>query len=513
VLGKEDCDDGNLRDGDGCSSTCTVELGFRCSVPPLPADLQIPLVARDAKATKATVTVVGPPTDYDQPNHVDFEFLPGEPIVVEDGAGPNLRIVRSAAGATATGRGKDLGMPGETFDIHRLDGTTLATVSLAGKPVFSKTRTDCDKTSLPASPGWDKCTKTVMDADSFHTWFVDHDTANHAVTWPNYFAKGDTVLKSLTLHRGSFDGATAAFNAGGTAYTFDSRYMLVDGSMPAVIGGTSPPVRVRGFFPADELGVTAASCGSTEQHNFSFTSEVRFWFEYDSSTTPGLDFSGDDDMWVYVNGHLALDIGGMHTRLQKSFDINAVNAAAWGLTDGNVYEIAIFQAERNTCDSNYWLTLQGFNTSKSVCESICGDGIIASNELCDDGKDATNPPAYGKCSADCKKRGPSCGDGKVQTDHEQCDDGVNTSVYDFNGAGCAPSCTTPPRCGDGEVQSSYEECDDGKNDGSYGTCTSKCKLAPRCGDRKVQEADGEECDDGPSGSTSCTPDCARARTR
>jgi fibro-slime domain-containing protein len=510
VLGAEACDDGNQRDGDGCSATCGVELGFRCTVPPLPADIQIPLVARDAKATKSATTVGGTPPDYDVPNHVDFEFLSGEPLVVEDGAGGNMRIARTGTGATATGRGRDLGMPGETFDVRRLDGTTLATISLAGKPVYAKTRAECDKTVFPSSGNaWDKCTKTTMDADSFHTWFVDHDVDNHAVTWPNFLSKGGTVLKSLTLRRGTFASSTAAFTAGGTGYTFDSRYMQIDGSTPPVITGTTPPLRVRGFFPADELGATAGTCQGNEQHNFSFTSEVRFWFEYDSSSTPSLNFSGDDDMWVYVNGHMALDIGGMHTRLEKSFTIDAVNAGAWGLSDGNVYEIAIFQAERNTCDSNYWLTLQGFNTSKSVCESVCGDGIVASDELCDDGDDnqSTSPPDYGKCGADCKIRGPNCGDGQVQAAHEQCDDGVNVSVYDFNGAGCAPGCIKPPRCGDGILQASNEECDDGVNDGSYGTCTSSCKLAARCGDGRVQTEGGEVCDDGPSGSNRCTPRC------
>ena len=27
-----ECDDGNLNDGDGCSSTCTIETGYQCSL-------------------------------------------------------------------------------------------------------------------------------------------------------------------------------------------------------------------------------------------------------------------------------------------------------------------------------------------------------------------------------------------------------------------------------------------------------------------------------------------------
>jgi len=32
-------------------------------------------------------------------------------------------------------------------------------------------------------------------------------------------------------------------------------------------------------------------------HNFSFTSEVRYWFSYSTSKQYTLDFTGDDDVW------------------------------------------------------------------------------------------------------------------------------------------------------------------------------------------------------------------------
>jgi fibro-slime domain-containing protein len=500
VLGVEQCDDGNKRDGDGCSHDCKIEYGYYCEQPPLPDQLAIPLVVRDFAGVDPLPAVnAGPPADYADKNHVDFELVDNEP------SGDDNAIVRRNQGATATGRGKDLGQPGETADVRHLDGRVIATVSLAGKPVFAKSRAACDKTDLPSSANnWSKCTTTVMDLDSFHTWYVDHDSQGKPVTWPNFlgrgFAKGGvgpTVVKSLTLLHGSFDAA-GAFTAGGPSYTFDSRYMLIDGTIQASDG----------FFPIDELGTEGTSCGGTA-HDFHFTSEVRFWFQYDSTTEPQLSFSGDDDVWVYVNGYLALDIGGIHGREQKSFTIDAANATKWGLASGQVYEIAVFQAERNVCASNYWLTLQGFNTSKTECASKCGDGKIASDEVCDDGanNEAKTPPDYGRCSSDCKLRGPHCGDGHVDTPQEECDDGVNLSVYDFNGRGCAPGCVKPPHCGDGKIQAPYEQCDDGTNTSTYGGCNSSCQLAPRCGDRKVQRAEGEECDDGPAGSAVCTPGC------
>lgn len=437
VLGAEACDDGNRRSGDGCSSTCTVETGFYCQQPPLPSQMQIPLVVRDFNGLDPLPSVTnGPPPDYTESNHVDFELVLDEPGGLEDGT--TSRIVRSGQGSTASGRGLDLGQPGETFAIQHLDGSPIATVSLAGKPVYSLPRSACDKTALPSSSNaWDKCTITTMDGDSFHTWYVDHATQGSPVTWPNFLGRGSTKVKRLTLLLGSF--ADATFTAGGTSYTFDSRYMLIDGTMPPVIAGTSPELRTRGFFPIDELGSTGVTCndnqGGNEPHNFHFTSEIRFWFQYAATSSPELDFSGDDDVWVYVNGHLALDIGGIHDRTAKSFVVDAANAAAWGLADGQVYEVAVFQAERNQCASNYWLTLQGFNTSRSSCESRCGDGIIASDELCDDGpNNATqSPPAYGQCGPDCRTRGAYCGDKIVQSP-EQCDDGPSGSED------CTPTC-------------------------------------------------------------------------
>jgi hypothetical protein len=78
---------------------------------------------------------------------------------------------------------------------------------------------------------------------------------------------------------------------------------------------------------------------------------------------------------------LAVDLGGVHTPVEGSVTLNAATASTLGLADGKVYEIAVFQAERQTTDSSFELTLSGFNAAPSEC-TPCGDGIMAGGGGC-----------------------------------------------------------------------------------------------------------------------------------
>ncbi|APR76406.1 Multiple EGF-like-domain protein 3 precursor [Minicystis rosea] len=246
---------------------------------------------------------------------------------------------------------------------------------------------------------------------------------------------------------------------------------------------------------------------SGQNHNFNFTSEIRYWFLFDAAKTYQLDFTGDDDVWVFLNRTLAVDLGGIHTPQSGSVTISAATAGQFGLVSGNVYEIAVFQAERQTTSSTFKLTLSGFNIAPSACKPVCGNGVATPPEQCDDG--ANNASGYGKCQPNCTW-GPRCGDG-IANGPEQCDNGVNQTAYSLTmTSGCAPGCVLPPYCGDGIAQAlDGEQCDDGINDGSYGTCTPACQRAPWCGDGVAQSAFGEECDSGKNDGSygTCAPGC------
>jgi fibro-slime domain-containing protein len=240
--------------------------------------------------------------------------------------------------------------------------------------------------------------------------------------------------------------------------------------------------------------------------NFFFTTEVRYLFHFDG-TAGSLDFYGDDDVWVFVNGKLALDLGAPHERLPGTVTVDT----KWGLTAGNTYEIAVFHADRHPRESNYQLTLSAFNTIRSVCTPRCGDGKTTAGEECDNG-DANQDGLYDGCTKDCKF-GPFCGDGE-KNGSEECDDGQNTTITSSgsDSKACGPGCKLPPRCGDKIVQTG-EECDDGSSnvDNQCGGCGSQCKLNPFCGDGKLnpEVCNGETCDDGVNigGYGYCKKDC------
>ena len=101
---------------------------------------------------------------------------------------------------------------------------------------------------------------------------------------------------------------------------------------------------------------------------------------------------------------------------------------------------------------------QGFIATTTVTISVCGDGIAAGVEICDDGF-ANNDGAYSssiagrRCKPDCSGYGPYCGDVILQSlNSEECDDG-NNSAGDL----CSPICqneedpinTTEPVSGGG----------------------------------------------------------------
>lgn len=115
------------------------------------------------------------------------------------------------------------------------------------------------------------------------------------------------------------------------------------------------------FFPIDGQGLgngpatginipIIGMIGGGPDHNYLFTTEAHTRFTYQGGEK--FTFRGDDDMWIFINDRLAIDLGGLHSAEVGSVKLDA-QAAMLGLEKGKTYSMDIFHAERHTDDSNY----------------------------------------------------------------------------------------------------------------------------------------------------------------
>lgn len=85
---------------------------------------------------------------------------------------------------------------------------------------------------------------------------------------------------------------------------------------------------------------------------YSFTTELHTNFEYKGGEV--FTFRGDDDVFVFVNGFLGVNLSGVHTAQEGSIDLDA-KATEFGLEIGQSYTFDLFQAERQPNGSNFRL--------------------------------------------------------------------------------------------------------------------------------------------------------------
>jgi fibro-slime domain-containing protein len=253
-----------------------------------------------------------------------------------------LALALAACGSpVVSGAAPDRGAP-----LAPGDPAPLVPASLDAAAVQLPDATDSPAPSPSATCG--RLVATVRDFKTSHPDF-EKDALNYGILFPG-LVKGDLGGDGKPVYAPA--GATPTTTGGAN---FDQWYRDVPGvnqafEVPLLLTEQSPgrfaydsaaffPVDGRGWPGDDRLG-----------HNFSFTTELRTQFRYRGGEK--FTFKGDDDVFVFVNHHLALDLGGMHGETSGTVDLD-VQRTGLGLVVGQSYQLHVFHAERHTLASNF----------------------------------------------------------------------------------------------------------------------------------------------------------------
>ena len=185
------------------------------------------------------------------------------------------------------------------WDDH---GIVSGTLGADGKPVYE-------------SAGG---TLTTHGQAAFDAWYHDAPGRNYPVTY----------LLPLTRQDGQ-----------GGALQYDSEAQ-------GVPYGPSVPDQGNGFFPIDDGSPDETPFGNQgKAHNYSFTVEIHTVFTYKGGEQ--FSFRGDDDVFVFIDSKLVIDLGGIHGPETAQVDVGSL-----GLTIGQTYPLDFFSAERHVTGSN-----------------------------------------------------------------------------------------------------------------------------------------------------------------
>ena len=96
------------------------------------------------------------------------------------------------------------------------------------------------------------------------------------------------------------------------------------------------------FFPIDAEGEDPVDpTGNPNHHNFSFCMEMHTNFQYQSGLI--FEFTGDDDVWVFINNKLVIDLGGVHEAISRYLSVDDLP----NMEMGKSYPLDFFQCERH----------------------------------------------------------------------------------------------------------------------------------------------------------------------
>ena len=91
------------------------------------------------------------------------------------------------------------------------------------------------------------------------------------------------------------------------------------------------------FFPIDGAGYGNEGFGRNSNFTYSFSA----FFNYNACQNEFFEFEASDDLWVFINGELVIDLGGTSTGTTQYVALDRL-----GLEDGSTIKVDLFYANR-----------------------------------------------------------------------------------------------------------------------------------------------------------------------
>ena len=326
TIAPETCDDGNLNSGDGCSETCQIEESYDCTNGVITEEDKItpylPIIIRDFRKGGS------------HSNHTAVfteELLEQYPPIC--------------------GFKKNHGLPEFGTDSTSCDSETSKVMQYLNeneKPYIT------EKTACYACP------------ESLEMWYQDVEGLNkkhlHTLYQTDY-SQTNRFVYDYKNHENTLNNLVSTSK--------DNIQMKITNNYFLPLGAetwTFYDITLDGKEDGKNIG------------NFYFTVEAKGYFKYEPDTKIIVD--ADDSLWIFINGQLAIDLGGTHgvqgdiTRIFPADDdltltINHEEVTYkynqdFNLIEGQYYPIHIFYAERGCCGSGLKL-----DTPLIYSPSIC----------------------------------------------------------------------------------------------------------------------------------------------
>jgi len=250
-------------------------------------------------------------------------------------------------------------------------GSTLSLYVMGGPSAINQGSTINTNTMDPT-----RCTVTYLGEDTFH---INRDSAIcGTVIAPNaavHLHQNDHIYGSLIAGGAIFNQQTGLHQVDNSTFPSDQcGVSLVDTvgvRSFAGNGGITSAATFREWF-RDVLGVNQSLAGyltlvdngsgiyeyrdndfhpidsmllgnDGDTHNENFTLTMNVEFVYAACMNQFIEVEGGDGLWVFIDGTLVIDLGGIDNVTKQYVDLDRVGS----LVDGGVHEMKLFYASRN----------------------------------------------------------------------------------------------------------------------------------------------------------------------